>query len=139
MVTSFFVVLVIAFFPRLFEFGQHLVTQCYILVNLFIKPFLRIFLMCISFTGAILSMTVVSFPIISEYAQLMSVNFEYSGNLAFSSSSRCKSLAVILKDFVFTNLWVFCLRRVIFLVQYIIWLSDSPTSATQTVILFRLN
>ena len=41
-VTSFFIVLLIAIFPRVFEFGQHLATQCYMLVNFFIKPFLRI-------------------------------------------------------------------------------------------------
>ena len=41
-VTSFLIVLVIAFFPRLFELGQYLVTQCYMLVNFFIKLFLRI-------------------------------------------------------------------------------------------------
>ena len=91
-VTSFFIVLVIAFFLRLFELGQHLVTQCYMLVISSSNHSCELVLMRISVTGATLSMIVVSFPMKSESAQLMSVNFKYSGNLAFSSSCRYESL-----------------------------------------------
>ena len=89
-ITGFLVVLVIAFFPGLFECRQHLVTQCYMLVNFFIKPFLRIVFnvhlpyRCDLINGGGEFSNEIRIP----YAQLISVNFEYSGNFAFSSSCR---------------------------------------------------